>query len=88
MEGIQKNIDSIQKKMIELQLATGIQTNVVVKTTKEEDAYYFSIMIDIDDEFQYAVEDASFESAMCYLSALMIGYDMAVDSLFKKTHSN
>lgn len=88
MEGIQKDIDEIQKQMLELQMATGIETTVVVKTTKEEDEYYFTILINVNEEFQPAAEDLDFDSVICYLSGLMIGHDMAIGSVFKKIHSN
>lgn len=88
MEGIQKDIDEIQKYMLDLQLATGIETSVVVKTTKEEDEYYFTILINVNNIFEPAAEDLDFDSVICYLSGLMIGHDMAIGSVFKKIHSN
>lgn len=88
MEGIQKDIDTIQKYMLDLQLATGIETTVVVKTTKEEDEYFFTILINVNGEFEPAAEDLDFDSVICYLSGIMIGHDLAMGHMFKKIHSN
>lgn len=88
MEGIQKDIDTIHKYMLDLQLATGIETTVVVKTTKEEDEYFFTILINVNGEFEPAAEDLDFDSVICYLSGVMIGHDMAMGGLFKKTFLN
>jgi hypothetical protein len=88
MEGIQKDVDAIQQYMLELQLSTGIETCVVVKTNKEENQYFFCIMVNVNGEFEPAVDDMDFDSTVCYLTGLSIGYELAISSSFRKIHSN
>lgn len=88
MEGIQKDINELQQQMLELQLSTGIETKIVVKTTEDETEYYFCIMINVNGEFEPALDEVNFDAATCYLSGLTIGHEMAIANSFRKIHSN
>lgn len=88
MEGIQKNVDSLQQQMVDLQMTTGIETSIIVKTNIEETKYYFDIMVDVNGKFEPAVEEVDFEAATCYLYGLGIGYEMSIADNFRKIHSN
>lgn len=88
MEGIQKDVDALQQQMLELQLCTGIETSITVLTTEDETEYYFTIQVNVNGEFHEAAVQLDFNSAVCYLTGLSIGYDMAIASSFRKIHSN
>ena len=88
MEGIQKDVNAIQQHMMELQLSTVIETSVIVKTNKEETKYFFDVLVNINGEFEPAIEAVNFNSAICYLSGLSVGYEMAMADTFKKIHQN
>lgn len=88
MEGIQKNVDALQQQMMDLQLQTGIETSVIVKTNEKETDYYFTVLVNINEKFEPAIEDASFDCVSCYLYGLAIGYELSIADNFRKISNN
>lgn len=88
MEGIQKNVDSLQQQMTDLQLQTGIETSIIVKTNQKETDYFFTVLVNINEKFEPAVENVDFEGATCYLYGLSIGYELSVADNFRKISNN
>ena len=86
MEGIQKDIILLQDQMLELQLMTGIQTKI--EAISEENDYHFTLKVKIDNEFEDALKEASFDHVMCFLCGMTIGNDIGLSNQFKRISNN
>lgn len=76
----------LQDQMLELQLMTGIQTKVQV--TSEENDYHFTLKVKIEDDYEDALKEASFDHVMCFLCGITVGHDLGLSNQFKKTSLN